>query len=115
MSTPRWQMLPGGLLEEPGAKRTTRDWIVDVMMTLIAIGIGTITLGETEDLHSEGMILLDLVLGVAAIVALWWRRRWPLGVVAADLGLRRGVGVVRGCRAARALQRRAARLAAARS
>ena len=81
MSTPRWQMLPGGLLEEPGAKRTTRDWIVDVMMTLIAIGIGTITLGETEDLHSEGMILLDLVLGVAAIVALWWRRRWPLGVV----------------------------------
>jgi signal transduction histidine kinase len=76
-------MLPGGLLEEPGAKRTTRDWIVDVMMTLIAFGVGTITLGETEDLHSEGMMLLDVVLGVAAIVALWWRRRWPLGVVLA--------------------------------
>ena len=30
MSTPRWQMLPGGLLEEPGAKRSARDWIVDV-------------------------------------------------------------------------------------
>ena len=73
-------MLPGGLLEEPGAKRSARDWIVDVVVTLVALAIGAIALGETEDLHSDGMAFLDVVLGVAAIIALWWRRRWPLTI-----------------------------------
>jgi signal transduction histidine kinase len=74
-------MLPGGLLEEPGAKRSARDWIVDVTMTLVAISIGLITLGETEDQHpSEFAVFLDLLLGLVTVAALWWRRRWPLGV-----------------------------------
>lgn len=74
-------MLPGGLLEEPGAKRSARDWIVDVTMTLVAISIGLITLGETEDQHpSELAVFLDLILGLITVAALWWRRRWPLGV-----------------------------------
>ena len=38
--TTRRHMLPGALLEEPGGKRTGRDWLVDVAMLLIAIGIG---------------------------------------------------------------------------
>ena len=112
MSAPRWQMLPGGLLEEPGAKRSARDWIVDVSMTLVAIAVGIDTFGETEDLHSDGMAFLDLLLGIASVAALWWRRRWPLaialiaivpGMVSAFSGRRR---------AARAVQRRAARVAA---
>ena len=82
MSTPRWQMLPGGLLEEPGAKRTTRDWIVDVAMTLLALAVGALALGETEDLHpSDDVVFLDLLLGLVAIAALWWRRRWPLAIL----------------------------------
>jgi len=36
-------MLPGGLLSEPGAKRTARDWIVDVSMTVIALAVGLMT------------------------------------------------------------------------
>ena len=26
------------------------------------------------------MVFLDVVLGVLAVVALWWRRRWPLTI-----------------------------------
>ncbi len=80
MSTPRWQMLPGGLLQEPGAKRTARDWIVDVTMLAVALTVGFITLGTTEDQHSDEAAFFDLVVGVLALIPLWWRRRYPFAV-----------------------------------
>ena len=80
MSDTRWQMLPGGLLEEPGAKRSTRDWIVDAVMLLVALAIGAFTLCGTENQHSEDMVFFDLVIGLLAIIPLWWRRRWPFAV-----------------------------------
>jgi hypothetical protein len=46
--TARRHMLPGGLLEEPGAKRSLRDWIVDVTMTLLAIGVGVLAYSSSE-------------------------------------------------------------------
>ncbi|HEX6022236.1 MAG TPA: histidine kinase [Solirubrobacter sp.] len=82
MGTPRWQMLPGSLLQAPGAKRTARDWIVDVTMFALAILIGFIALGDTEDQHSELGLLIDLVLGALSCLALWFRRRHPVGVAA---------------------------------
>jgi signal transduction histidine kinase len=88
--TMRRSMLPGGLLEEPGAKRTARDWIVDVMMTLLALGVGAVVLGESEKLHpSDEVVFLDLVLGLVAVAALWWRRRRPLTIalLTAAIGL----------------------------
>jgi signal transduction histidine kinase len=73
-------MLPSALLQESGAKRTARDWIVDVVMFVIAAGIGVIVYAESESAHSDAENLLDVVLGVTSLVALWWRRRWPLGI-----------------------------------
>jgi signal transduction histidine kinase len=75
-----WQMLPGGLLEEPGAKRSARDWIVDVTIFVLALIIGAFVFVTSEDQHSGPMAFWDLVLGVVALVSLWWRRRWPLAV-----------------------------------
>ena len=46
-------MLPGALLQESGTKRTARDWIVDVIMFLIAIGVGVFVYSESEDVHSD--------------------------------------------------------------
>ena len=51
--TTRRHMLPSALLEEPGSKRTGRDWLVDVAMLLIAIGIGVAVFSPTEDQHSD--------------------------------------------------------------
>ena len=73
-------MLPSALLQESGGKRTARDWLVDVLMTLIAVGIGVLVYAESEQSHSDLEDLLDVTLGVISVIALWWRRRWPAGV-----------------------------------
>src|SRR5262245_5803216 len=81
MKNPRWQMLPGGLLEESGSKRSARDWIVDATMLAVALGVGMVSLGSTEKLHpSDELVFLYLVLGLLALVPLWWRRTHPLAV-----------------------------------
>jgi len=74
------QMLPSALLQESGAKRTARDWIVDVVMSVIALGIGVLVYADTELAHSDVEDLLDVALGLVSLTALWWRRRWPTGV-----------------------------------
>jgi signal transduction histidine kinase len=78
---PRWQrlLLPSGLLETPG-KRTARDWVVDVTMFLIAIGIGVVILITSWKDHSGVEVVLDFALGAATFVALWVRRSRPVAV-----------------------------------
>lgn len=80
----RWQrrMLPGSMVDGPGAERSVRDWIVDVFVTLVALGLGVIALHDTWDEHGTLVKVLDIVLGVAALAALWDRRRHPVGVAA---------------------------------
>jgi signal transduction histidine kinase len=80
--TPRWHnpLLPGELREHPDGRRSARDWVVDVLMYLIAIGIGIAVAVDTWDVHGELMMLIDLVLGVACLIALWWRRSYPGGI-----------------------------------
>src|ERR1044072_6073763 len=85
--TTRRHMLPSALLEEPGSKRTGRDWLVDVALLLIAIGIGIAAFGPTEDEHSELGALIDVVSGVIGWIALWWRRRWPVAVAVLTISL----------------------------
>ena len=85
--TTRRHMLPGALLEEPGSKRTGRDWLVDVAMLLIAIAIGIAVFSPTEDQHSDVGALVDVVFGVIGWIALWWRRRWPVAVAVITLTL----------------------------
>ncbi len=83
----RWQrtLLPGDLVEGRPAPRSPRDWAVDALLAIAAAGIGLIALSETESQHSEPGLALDLVLGVAAWLALWARRSRPTAVAVGTL------------------------------
>jgi signal transduction histidine kinase len=83
-STPRWHhaLLPGALREQPDGRRSARDWLVDLLMLVIAVGVGLFVLLEAWSEHGAALGLVDIALGVAALVALWWRRSHP-GVVGA--------------------------------
>src|SRR3954464_3502918 len=85
--TTRRHMLPGALLEEPGPQRAGRDWLVDATLFLVAIAIGTLAFGSSEDQHSELGALIDVVAGAIGWIALWWRRRRPVAVAVLTLGL----------------------------
>ena len=86
-STPRWHnpLLPGDLRDNPDGRRSARDWVVDVVMYLIAFGVGIAVAADTWDEHGHLMMLVDLVLGVACLILLWWRRSRPgrIGVLTA--------------------------------
>jgi signal transduction histidine kinase len=78
------RLLPGVLVPDPDRnprKRSTRDWIVDVACFLIAVIGGFLVFAEAEPAMSGPLAFYDLVGGAMCCVALWWRRRWPVGVV----------------------------------
>jgi signal transduction histidine kinase len=80
----RWQrrMLPGSMVDGPGARRSVRDWAVDVLVTLVALGLGLLVLQNTWGAHGTIAKVVDITLGVASLAALWDRRRHPVGVAA---------------------------------
>jgi signal transduction histidine kinase len=80
----RWQrsLLPGSMVDGPGADRSLRDWAVDALVTAVALGLGIVALHDTWGEHGSAALVLDLVLGVASLAALWDRRRHPVGVAA---------------------------------
>jgi signal transduction histidine kinase len=80
----RWQrsLLPGSMVDGPGADRSLRDWAVDALVTIVALGIGMLVLHDTWDQHGIAAPVLDLVLGIASLAALWDRRRHPVSVAA---------------------------------
>jgi signal transduction histidine kinase len=85
------RLLPSVLVpEHAGAKRTTRDWIVDVLCVLAALLVGAVAFAAVHDdsvqnahEYPDWFVMLDVVLGVAASLAVWMRRRWPLGLAIA--------------------------------
>jgi signal transduction histidine kinase len=83
MSVEHPRLLPGVLVPDPDvdrARRSTRDWIVDVFCFLIAVVGGFALFAEGADRMSEEFQFYDLVGGAIASLAVWWRRRWPVGV-----------------------------------
>lgn len=93
----RW-LLPAALLAEPdrpGARRSTRDWVIDALC--FAIGLGWALWSGLDLLRAEPalvpqwsatppwLVWTDLVVGVAAAIALWWRRRRPVHLALAVL------------------------------
>jgi len=80
----RWQrmLLPGTMVDGDGAGRSLRDWVVDAAIFAVALGIGAIVLSSTWREHSGVFVAIDLLLGLAAVAALWFRRRHPRAVAA---------------------------------
>ncbi|MFD8435079.1 sensor histidine kinase [Streptomyces microflavus] len=84
-------LLPSAMAEAelPGdrarARRTVRDWVVDITAFLIAALIALIALAaiENEGSTPDPVLVVDSVIGAAACCALWVRRRWPVGLAAA--------------------------------
>lgn len=63
--------------------RTFRDWFVDSLLFVLALGAGVLFYaGNLQDsLPVPAWVrALDVVLGVLASASLWARRRWPVGV-----------------------------------
>jgi signal transduction histidine kinase len=83
------RLLPSVLVpEHAGSRRTMRDWTVDVLCFLVAAVVGIAVFAALHEDHDypEWFEALDLLAGVAACLAVWWRRRWPFGL-ALVLGL----------------------------
>src|SRR5262252_10480711 len=67
--------------DTPVAARSRRDWIVDSALFLFA-AVLAITTGVNSFQHGlhGPLLVIDAIGGVVACLALWWRRRWPLGL-----------------------------------
>jgi signal transduction histidine kinase len=63
--------------------RSVRDWVVDASLVILAAGIGLIVVVDAA-IHpvppSQPLLVLDVVTGLLGCLALWWRRRWPVGI-----------------------------------
>ncbi|MFC5945907.1 histidine kinase [Micromonospora harpali] len=92
-------LLPGALAAGAASgarpRRTTRDWLVDAHMFLLALGWAVAVAWDAAQpepalagpLPHEWLQGLDNVLGPLACAALWLRRRWPVGLAVATLPL----------------------------
>jgi signal transduction histidine kinase len=76
----RW-VLPSVLLGDGDAgrpvRRSTRDWIVDVLMFLAACGLAVVILPELSDAPPP-LKAAEQMVGVLSCAAVWLRRRWPV-------------------------------------
>lgn len=64
-------------------RRSARDWVVDVAAFLLAAGFGllaAIPMIDGGDPTSDTMMVIDLSVGALSCLAIWVRRRWPVGV-----------------------------------
>ncbi|MFE3248046.1 histidine kinase [Streptomyces sp. NPDC059209] len=62
-------------------RRTVRDWVVDLLAFLFAAFIGMVALDAADQAgNSEGVLMADMLIGLAACCTLWARRRRPLAL-----------------------------------
>ena len=100
-----WRHLP--TFGEPPAGPSVRgSRLADAVLFACAAGLGGVTLGYLWHTHDEVLDWLDLAVGAAACLALWWRRAHPIAVfflvfgAAAFSPLALGAGLVAICTAA---------------
>jgi signal transduction histidine kinase len=66
--------------------RSRRDWVADSLLFGLAIGLGAVTLVSSHQHGLDGALLVvDAVGGALLCLALWWRKRWPIGLGIASL------------------------------
>src|SRR6516165_5607564 len=72
--------------DPPAAARSRRDWIVDSVLFLFAavLAIASVVNSSRHGLTGP-LLVIDAIGGAVACLALWWRRRWPLGLGLASL------------------------------
>jgi signal transduction histidine kinase len=74
--------------EAPVGARSRRDWIVDSVLFLLAAAgaLSNAMSSARQGLHGP-MLAIDAIGAAIACLALWWRRRRPLGVALAVLAV----------------------------
>ena len=69
---------------DPTGPHSRRDRAVDAAGCVLAAALGAVflipTLRDTPHPLAAPQLVLEVSLGALACLALWWRRRWPLGV-----------------------------------
>src|SRR5262245_56895390 len=80
-------LLPASTVSDPDPGpvrllgRTRRDWVVDVLFFLLAIGVAVLSLADSLAQHLAPVPLaVDLGLGGLSCLGVWLRRRWPVGL-----------------------------------
>src|SRR3954469_16048129 len=78
----RWMRsaLPGGVIDAPDEDRGRRDHLVDATTYLVAFAISAATLAGTWEMHSPWLRVVSVVVGIATLVSLHWRRSHPAAV-----------------------------------
>ncbi|MGY2077491.1 sensor histidine kinase [Blastococcus sp. SYSU DS0828] len=64
-------------------RRSLRDWVVDLSLFVLSVGLGLVFVGEALSRPSpppDRLLLADLVAGSLGCALLWGRRRWPVAV-----------------------------------
>src|SRR3954451_6912238 len=72
--------LPGVVIDAPDEERRRRDRIVDATIYLGAFAISAATLAGTWHMHPPWLRVVDVVVGIATLVSLHWRRTHPAAV-----------------------------------
>src|SRR4051794_32060593 len=77
--------LPGVMVDDPDQDSARRDRIVDATIYLAAFAISAGTLATTWQMQPPWLRVVDVVVGLAALVSLHWRRTHP-GAVGIGIG-----------------------------
>src|SRR4051812_36881440 len=77
--------LPDVVIDAPDEERGRRDHLVDATIYLVAFAISGATLAGTWQMHPPWLRVVDVVVGIAALVSLRWRRIHP-GAVGIGIG-----------------------------
>jgi signal transduction histidine kinase len=68
----------------PAARRGLRDWVVDSLLFLVAVGCWVLVVGgrleSSTPVEPEWLFAVDAVAGALGCAGLWLRRRWPVGL-----------------------------------
>src|SRR5215208_7010321 len=72
--------LPGVVIDVPDEERGRRDRVVDATIYLVAFAISAATLAGTWQMHAPWLRVVAVVVGIATLVSLHWRRTHPAAV-----------------------------------